>query len=101
MDIKELKTAEGKYGLLVWGAPMDRKYVHGVIKYTDIEEDIVLFKLKGISVRKIQASAIVSFTEKEMLPEVTDYNGKPVVWDGGNLCHPEDLAKRKEINLKR
>jgi hypothetical protein len=101
MDIKELKAAEGKYGLLVWDIPKLRKYVHGVIKYVDVEEGVMLFKIKSISVKKIHASSVVSFQEKEMLPEVVEYNNKDVVWNGGILCHPENLINRKEIDLKR
>jgi hypothetical protein len=101
MDIKELKEIEGRYGLLVWGIPTERKYIHGMIKYVDIDEEIILFKIKGTAVRKINAHGIVSFTEKEMLPEVSVFDGRQVVWDGGNLCFREDVMSRKEINLKR
>ena len=99
MTLDELKQFENQYGLLEWGTTKHRKSFHGTIK--DVDEDFILFKIKGMATRPIRTQMIVSFESKEMLPEVTEYNHKDVVWDGGILCYPEDLAERKEINLKR
>ena len=100
MKFKELQPYEGRYGLLTWQKKSkDRKIYHGIIRHVD--EDVLLFRIKGIATKPIRLQEIVSFEEKIMEPEVTEFRGKKVIWDGGILCHPEDLKKRNEINLKR
>lgn len=108
---EQLKMMEGKYGLLTWGVPADRKAFHGVIKI--VEDDCLYFKIKGIRSKVIKLYDVVNFEEKEMLPEVKDYAGKEVVHDGGILIFKHQLdiplkdgylegtERRKEITLKR
>ena len=99
MKLKDLKPFENSYGLLIWGKSAEIKEYHGLIK--NVDEDIVLFKIKGMATQPIKIKEIKSFQPKDMLPEVVEYNNKKVIWDGGILCHPEDLRQRKEITLKR
>jgi hypothetical protein len=100
MKFKEFQQYEGRYGLLIWQKDStDTKMFHGIIKY--VTEDVLLFRIKGISTKPVKLSEIISFEEKIMEPEVTEFRGKKVIWDGGILCHPEELRRRNEINLKR
>lgn len=90
MTIKELKPLEGKYGRLVWDPSADRKAYYGTIKHVDSDENIILFKIKGLRVRKIEVNRVTCFEETEMLPEVTEIKGRRVVDLNGVLIYADN-----------
>jgi len=89
MTIKDLRQYEDKFGLLIFGKPAELKQVHGKIKCIDDEKSEITFKSTMRKVFQLRARDISSFTEKEMLPEITEVRGRKILWDGGILIYDD------------
>jgi len=87
---------KGDYGCLVYKAKDVIIHTHGKVKYID-SDGVILFK-DDFKARLIQVEQIVKFTKEDMLPPPTEYNGRPVEFDGGHWIYTES---GKQVDLKR
>ena len=96
-EIKEKMHAED-FGKLVYVNKLGRKvHCHGKVKHISSKGSVLFYDTDSIEYH-IRADKIVSFELKEMFPEVKEYRGSPVVWDGGRLL---STRSNREIDLKR
>ena len=89
MKLKDLRQFDMKFGLIIFGKPAELKQLHGVIKCIDDEKDEITFKSTMRKVFILRARDISSFTEKAMLPEITEVHGRKILWDGGILIYDD------------
>ena len=88
----------GDYGCLVYRTTDKRVVIrtHGKIKYID-SDGVILFK-DDFKPRLIQSEQIIHFGKEDMLPPPTEYDGKPIAFDGGHWIYTES---GKQVDLKR
>jgi len=96
-EIKE-KMHVDDFGKLVYVNKLGRKvHCHGKVKHISSKGSVLFYDTDSIEYH-VRADKIVSFELKEMLPEVKEYRGSPVVWDGGRLL---STRSNREVDLKR
>ena len=96
-EIKEKMHAED-FGKLIYVNKLGRKvHCHGKVKHISSKGSVLFYDTDSIEYH-VHADKIVSFELKEMFPEVKEYRGSPVVWDGGRLL---SIRSNREIDLKR
>uniref|UniRef100_A0A6H2A6F6 Uncharacterized protein n=1 Tax=viral metagenome TaxID=1070528 RepID=A0A6H2A6F6_9ZZZZ len=96
-EIKEKMHAED-FGKLVYVNKLGRKvHCHGKVKHISSKGSVLFYDTDSIEYH-VHADKIVSFELKEMFPEVKEYRGSPVVWDGGRLL---STRSNREVDLKR
>ena len=96
-EIKEKMHAED-FGKLVYVNKLGRKvHCHGKVKHISSKGSVLFYDTDSIEYH-VHADKIVSFELKEMFPEVKEYRGNPVVWDGGRLL---STRSNREVDLKR
>jgi hypothetical protein len=84
------------FGLLKFGKTSALKQLHGKTKYVD-NDGTILFKDANRKLYLLPCEEVQSFEPKEMTPEIKEYKGLKVLWEGGRLFYADN---GKDVEIK-